>query len=149
MTLQAFFISPRNSEEGQLHLLRSTDCQFLAFPDSHRTIVQPWLVKGNVQPIEIASQEAWFDEVDVPEYLYQKTFDQARWDPLVVLHTSGSTGLPKPIVCRQGAMAISDAFHELPEWQGSRILYRAWSEHGGGIFSPSKSRTRSHVVTLN
>ena len=32
-----------------------------------------------------------------PDFSYDKTFEQARNEPLVVLHTSGTTGLPKPI----------------------------------------------------
>lgn len=33
-----------------------------------------------------------------PHYAFDKTFDEARDEPLVVLHTSGTTSLPKPIV---------------------------------------------------
>ena len=35
---------------------------------------------------------------DHPHYHFDKTFEQARSEPLVVLHTSGTTGLPKPII---------------------------------------------------
>lgn len=31
-------------------------------------------------------------------YPYTKIFEQAKNEPLVALHTSGSTGMPKPIV---------------------------------------------------
>lgn len=33
-----------------------------------------------------------------PHYPYEKSFDEAQKEPLVVLHTSGTTGLPKPII---------------------------------------------------
>lgn len=33
-----------------------------------------------------------------PHFPYEKSFEQARAEPLVVLHTSGTTGLPKPVI---------------------------------------------------
>ncbi|CAN8100799.1 unnamed protein product [Discula destructiva] len=33
-----------------------------------------------------------------PQFLFKTTFETAKFEPLVVLHTSGSTGLPKPII---------------------------------------------------
>ncbi len=35
---------------------------------------------------------------DYTHYPYEKTFDEARSEPLVALHTSGTTGLPKPVI---------------------------------------------------
>lgn len=40
---------------------------------------------------------AWFPKEKVAPFPFDRTFEQAEWDPLCVLHTSGSTGLPKPI----------------------------------------------------
>jgi hypothetical protein len=51
-------------------------------------------------------------------YLYNKTFVEARQDPFVVLHTSGSTGLPKPIIVPNGSLATPDAHHLLPPVEG-------------------------------
>jgi len=36
--------------------------------------------------------------------------------------------IPKPIVCRQGMLAISDAYHDLPDWQGTQSSVRKLSE---------------------
>lgn len=81
-----------------------------------------------MQAVQVSPFEAWFPDTDVPDFPYTRTFDQAEWEPLVVLHTSGSTGLPKPIVVTQGAMAVSDAFHEFPEWEGHTIALKTWAE---------------------
>jgi acyl-coenzyme A synthetase/AMP-(fatty) acid ligase len=43
-------------------------------------------------------------------YPYTKTFDEARQDPFVVLHTSGSTGFPKPVILTHGTLAHHDTF---------------------------------------
>lgn len=89
-----------------------------------------------MQTIEVSPIDAWFPDTEVPHFPYTKSFEQAEWDPLVVLHTSGSTGLPKPIVVRQGAMAVSDGFHNYPEWQGYTIALRTWAERCTRMMCP-------------
>ena len=36
--------------------------------------------------------------------IYQKTFKEGHWDPFAVMHTTGSTGISKPITVRRGTM---------------------------------------------
>jgi thioester reductase-like protein len=50
----------------------------------------------------------------VPIYPYEKTFSEARHEPFVVLHTSGSTGLPKLVTPTNGTVASIDAFQRIP-----------------------------------
>jgi hypothetical protein len=45
-----------------------------------------------LQKLQIPSLEQLLDSRDIPNYPYQKTFEQAKDDPIFVLHTSGSTG---------------------------------------------------------
>lgn len=123
-----------------MNLFKEIDCRFLAYPGSHRAMVSPWLHAREMKGIEIGSVEEWFCSAKVPPHPYGKTFEQARWEPFVVLHTSGSTGLPKPIVCRQGSVALGDAQHLLPLWEGYKPTFRGWSE-AGRIFSPSEYNT--------
>lgn len=61
-------------------------------------MVQPWLEKRTMRAFEVKSFEEWFSPDEVPLIPFEKTFEQAEWEPLCVLHTSGSTGLPKPVV---------------------------------------------------
>ncbi|KAI0508876.1 hypothetical protein F5B22DRAFT_378949 [Xylaria bambusicola] len=126
---KALFISPRNSQEGQLSLFDKTDCHILVFPKSHRTMVQPWLHERDMQAIETGPIENWFPETEVEPVPYPKTFEEARWEPLCVLHTSGSTGIPKPIVVRHGMMAISDIYHTKPDWNGHKIFIKGFCEN--------------------
>lgn len=81
---------------------------------------------------------AWFPEEYIEPYPYNKTFEEAEWDPLVVLHTSGSTGLPKPIVARQGMLAIADKYHNLGEWKDRRIWVDEMTRRSKRPFHPSK-----------
>ncbi|KAI1419426.1 hypothetical protein F5Y12DRAFT_778076 [Xylaria sp. FL1777] len=135
---QALFISPRNSQEAQLSLFDKTDCHILVFPKSHRAMVQPWLQERDMQAVETGPIENWFPEKEVDPITYSKTFEEAKWDPLCVLHTSGSTGIPKPIVIRQGMMAISDRYHTYnkPDWKGRKIFIRGFSENSRRNFIP-------------
>lgn len=100
-------------------------------------MVQPWLQERDMKAVEVASFEAWFPEEEVPHVPYEKTFEEAEWDPLCVLHTSGSTGLPKPIFVRQGMLACSDALYNLPDLQGNPFFFRTWAQSNKNFF-PSK-----------
>lgn len=120
-----------------MNLFDKTDCHVLAFPKSHRAMVQPWLQERDMKAIEVASLEAWFPEEEVPHFPYEKTFEEAEWDPLCVLHTSGSTGLPKPIIVRQGLLACGDGMHNLPDLQGNPFFFRTWTQ-SKKHFLPSK-----------
>lgn len=94
--------------------------------------------------IMVSAADQWFSEEKAPDFPYNRTFEEAKWDPFVVLHTSGSTGLPKPVVARQGMLCISDAYHNLPEWHGLPILTKAWADMTKEMFVPSKSSY--HIV---
>lgn len=68
----------------------------------------------------------------VEHYPYLKTFAQARLEPLVALHTSGSTGIPKPVIMVHGTLSCIDAYRLIPSlgfrevagpsWDGTRLF---------------------------
>ena len=78
---------------------------------------------------------------------YDRSIDQARWDPLVVLHTSGSTGIPKPIVARQGMFyalenmlrmgSLNGCPFHLDYWggEGTKILLSMPMFHAAGVYA--------------
>ena len=85
--------------------------------------------------MEVYKVPAWerLASPKILHYPYPKTFAEARDDPFVALHTSGSTGLPKPLVISHAFVA---AYIELTQlapppgsqsqdklYQGNRLLF--------------------------
>lgn len=132
---KALFISSRNSTEAQLSLFEATDCRLLWYTAAFRDSAEQWATQNKMSTFEVTSADAWLESTAKP-FPYSRDFDKGRWDPAVVLHTSGSTGIPKPIVVRQGNFAVTDAFRDLLGRHGERFFFRAYSEVARKIFSP-------------
>jgi acyl-CoA synthetase (AMP-forming)/AMP-acid ligase II len=111
-------LSPRNSIDGHLAVTDKCDCKLWILPSQRLGNVDQVLEKRPMTVRPLPELLELLDEGDVPIYAYMKTFDEARQDPFVVLHTSGSTGLPKPIVVPNGSLATVDAHHLLPPVEG-------------------------------
>lgn len=90
-----------------------------------------------MQAIEVGSLESWFPETDVEPVPYTKTFEEVEWEPLCVLHTSGSTGIPKPIIVRQGMIAICDQYLDKPEWKGRKMFLLGFKDNSKRNYIPS------------
>ncbi|KAI0532943.1 hypothetical protein GGR58DRAFT_517325 [Xylaria digitata] len=103
---QALLISPRNTQQAQINLFEKTDCHILWFAEPFSSAVQSWLQEREMQTLHISPLQQWFPTEQVPQ-------------PFCVLHTSGSTGFPKPVVTRTGMMAISDTHKKLGKRDGS------------------------------
>lgn len=92
-----FFSSPRNSIPAHANLFKILDCKVLITVNPTLPMAPAIIKATGVQAIECPSVEELLDN-SYPHYPFNKTFAQARKEPLVVLHTSGTTGFPKPIV---------------------------------------------------
>ena len=68
--------------------------------------------------LNIAEVDELLDTKLVPDYAYNKAFEEASHEPFCVLHTSGSTGNPKPIFWKHSMLATLDATRLLPESAG-------------------------------
>lgn len=117
--------SPRNTLEAHLSLIDKTNCStFLLPPNFPLPVVKQILAARTMRVVEIATAQHWFDDLpggpDVPEavYPYAKTFAEARLEPWVVLHTSGSTGMPKPIAQTHATYSPIDAYQQIPAHLG-------------------------------
>ncbi|KAL4739539.1 acetyl-CoA synthetase-like protein [Aspergillus similis] len=123
---KALFISPRNSIEAQVHLFNTTDCDILYHEETLASIVKPWVAgRSGMRSIVIPPWDKWVTTTVAP-FPYTKTFDEAEWDPFVVLHTSGSTGLPKPVIIPQGSLALNDLHRYVPKYKGNLPWLPTW-----------------------
>jgi thioester reductase-like protein len=107
--------SPRNTVEAHLSLLEKTDCAtFLLPPNFPLPAVKQITAARTMRVLDIPGTQHWLQDGAVDHYPYEKKFEDARLEPFVVLHTSGSTGMPKPIVQAHGTMSPLDAYTALP-----------------------------------
>ncbi|KAH6614388.1 hypothetical protein B0J18DRAFT_299914 [Chaetomium sp. MPI-SDFR-AT-0129] len=133
---QALFVSPRNSSEGQLNLFEKTNCSIIWFDAVFQNAVQSWAQKREMRTFMAEPIPAWFSNEPVEPFPYNKTFDEAEWEPFVVLHTSGSTGFPKPVVARHGMLAIGDKFHNLDGKNGVRYWLNEMARRSKRLLYP-------------
>jgi len=118
--------SPRNSLEGHLNLLKLTECKALFTTKDYNL---PSELKDCEVPVIYAPSFREMLVGDKPrKYPFTKPWEEAMSDPFVVLHTSGSTGLPKPIILRHAWPAVVDRWGLMPQLDGHKALFLAWSK---------------------
>ncbi|KAL8951795.1 MAG: hypothetical protein Q9222_002244 [Ikaeria aurantiellina] len=85
---------------------------YLAVPDIRNMLLALAVSKVG---FKIPSLSQLLAEDAVPSYPFGKSFSEAKDDPVLVLHTSGSTGFPKPIIWTHGFFAAADSMmHKKP-----------------------------------
>lgn len=132
---KALFISPRNSLEAQVSLFQRTDCKHIWYAESFTANVESWIEGQSMKGTVVPPAKEWLN-AQAELFPYSRTFEEARWEPLVVLHTSGSTGIPKPIVVKQGSPAIADRLRTLPKYEGAEFAFREIAERASRSFVP-------------
>lgn len=139
-----FLTSPRNSPAAQRSLFEALKCRTLLTSDSKLPSVLPILDIVRPRCLTIPSLDELLGE-SFPLFQYDKAFEIGRWDPFFILHTSGSTGIPKPLVWTQEAALrlYAGSIQEVPAQKdvtsvehlvsGKRVVVTVPSFHGAGI----------------
>ncbi|KAK7430449.1 hypothetical protein QQZ08_002968 [Neonectria magnoliae] len=130
---QAFLLSPRNSTEAQESLLDETGCRIFWHTEPFGPLVKSWIGKRQIQTATVPSVDTMLAAIS-PPFPYSRSFDEGRWDAAFTLHTSGSTGIPKAVVVKQGNFVIADALHDLPELHGGKYQSQGWADRAERIF---------------
>ncbi|KAF2877640.1 hypothetical protein BDV95DRAFT_625448 [Massariosphaeria phaeospora] len=138
----AFFTSPRNSIGAHEALFKQLKCRIMLTPDPTPPIVESILKAHSMRHLQVPSVADLLDKTH-PHYEYDKTFEKARMEPLAVIHTSGSTGLPKPLIwthetitraSNQGALKPPPGSQTLQgRFHGKRILNTFPPFHAAGL----------------
>lgn len=137
-----FYSSPRNRPDIQVALLEKLQCTILFTPEEMSETTRVVLENRHMNKYILPDLDYFLAQKSVEPYPYSKTFEEARKDPYVVLHSSGSTGTPKILVLKQGSAAAHDAFQLFPSlgaaswfvsnWTGKRVLTNFPWVHAGG-----------------
>ncbi|KAF9772866.1 hypothetical protein IL306_009409 [Fusarium sp. DS 682] len=111
-----------------LGLLESTNCNLWVHPVDYPQypLVEKVQQSRELRILEIPTVADLLDAASAPDYPYTKTYDEAMRDTFCILHTSGTTGLPKPIYLSNGLLATMDAARTLPPFQGDNGA-RPWA----------------------
>lgn len=107
-------------------LLDKTSCKYWISPTQQPQSLPDILSQHSMKVLTIEDVESLLDTENVPRYPYEKTFDEAATEPFCVLHTSGTTGLPKPIFWNHGLLSTLDAVRLLPGVEGDGGL-KPWT----------------------
>lgn len=84
------FTSPRYSIQAQISLIESVACDTLLAPVLRPPVTDAILEACKLRVLQVPTTEDLFDR-SYPHFSFDKSFEDARHEPLVVLHTSGTT----------------------------------------------------------
>lgn len=99
-------------------LLEQTQCRHFLYPNEMEALLTPLLEhKPDLKLKKIESLEEMI-RPDTPHFAWDKEYDAVKWDPILILHSSGSTGAPKPIVMNHATYAVGDHDRTLPTVPG-------------------------------
>jgi acyl-CoA synthetase (AMP-forming)/AMP-acid ligase II len=132
---QAFFTSPRNTIEGQLSLLQATDCHYFLYGEGYLPVLQKILAQRPMQVSQVPRAREWL-EARADPFPYNFSAYESQLHPWVALHTSGSTGIPKPMLINQMNLQLTHKLRIHNDKQNNPTLYDAWASRATKIFNP-------------
>lgn len=95
---QLLLVSPRNTIQGYISLFEATKCKILLSAAGPTVpVVNAILSVHQLRVLTSPAVEELVEQI-YPHYPFHKTFEKARGEPLVVVHTSGTTSLPRAII---------------------------------------------------
>ncbi|KAI0169854.1 acetyl-CoA synthetase-like protein [Hypoxylon sp. FL1284] len=106
--------SPRNPPSTNISLMNQTDSTTLLYTAEMSGIVKRTQEQGGALLTQTIPSFQEMMKSNPVQFPYLKTFDTARDDPIVVVHSSGSTGIPKPITMTHGTFATIDNQMNIP-----------------------------------
>ncbi len=114
---KVLFSSALNTPDTHISLLQQLECR--AVFSASVVDISYLLERHPALSIVVPELDDLLNEADGTQHFpYTKTFEEAQFDPYVVLHTSGTTGTPKPIVCNHAMDAALDSHALLPDVEG-------------------------------
>ena len=77
--------------------MKLVECKTMLVPERRLPVIESILEEYEMRMLQIPELDELL-EYTYSDFPFDKSFEDARNEPLVVLHTSGTTGLPRPIL---------------------------------------------------
>ncbi|KAL9120029.1 MAG: hypothetical protein Q9187_003419 [Circinaria calcarea] len=142
---------------GLVSLLDGLNCTTVLTASKELPSIGRLLKESRLAVHEIPSLRELLDK-NYPHFPFDKTFQAARLEPLVVVHTSGSTGFPKPLIYThdwaaswiqqnqwqppEGYMSVEHLCH------GIEVCAIVPPNHGSGFFPNLFGAVANQMVVL-
>ncbi|KAI1874087.1 uncharacterized protein JN550_002666 [Neoarthrinium moseri] len=147
---KVLFLSPNNSKEGAAAIINATSCRLWVHPQGQPRdpLLEELRQEHDMHVLEMPEVEELLDADTVAHYSYTKNYDEAAAEPFCVLHSSGSTGLPKTITITHGLVATVDAVQLLPPTEGDHGFapWTTYLEKGARMYSPNVLLHASAII---
>lgn len=108
--------------EANVSLLDQTHCDIILATDAGNPMVSLIAENRELRILSTPSLTYFLQDNEVEAYPWNKSFEEARFTPFVVLQTSGSTGLPKAVVVNHGALTSMDSYHLITHLGSSPVV---------------------------
>ncbi|ODH53244.1 hypothetical protein GX48_00440 [Paracoccidioides brasiliensis] len=125
-------LSPRNSSEASHHILEKTGCSKFVYSVEREKQVHE-MQKGDPNIKAWTAPELWgvFNNDEVPSYPLKGTQPRDVEDEVaLIIHSSGTTGLPKPVPLTHGYIAAQNMIQKMATPPGRSSSLFSVTEHG-------------------
>ncbi|PVH86351.1 acetyl-CoA synthetase-like protein [Cadophora sp. DSE1049] len=112
------FASPRNTIRAQRSLFEKINCKAIVLCSSLNQSLQPLIAASGLRHIQAPKLDDLLAEYLAPHYAYDTTWGNLSNDKFLTIHTSGSSGDPKPIRVGKYYVGAFDSANCLPDDQG-------------------------------
>ncbi|PWY66351.1 acetyl-CoA synthetase-like protein, partial [Aspergillus sclerotioniger CBS 115572] len=92
-----FMTSPRNSAAAHQSLFTKLDCKTLLAPVPRPPFIAGILEAHTLNVVDMPGLDELLT-TEYPHFVYTKTYPEAASERMAIIHTSGSTGIPKPVI---------------------------------------------------
>lgn len=130
--------SVRNSESQDLSVFEDAKCTRVYYtPNFTSKIEKLRALKHDLNIAEVPELDVLIGSAST-HYVYDKMWADARTDPILIAHSSGSTGNPKPTTITHGVYSTYDNHRRIPKIPGRKIQgYTLLDfEEGGKFYNP-------------
>ncbi|KAL8978547.1 MAG: hypothetical protein Q9177_006376, partial [Variospora cf. flavescens] len=104
-------------------LVKTTNCRAFVCAKSFEKQAEVIIKASQDMPVVVAPEVAeLLAEGPSPPYAYTKSWEEAKDDPWIIFHTSGTTGLPKPITYTNMMMTYYDAAQTMPGHNAGTVM---------------------------